>query len=286
MSVDTSSSLDAEDAPVTEARLAELDAANIPSDVDAIKAKIDALPADLADASDIEADIGDFSGQTNLTSLLASLGIPDVAGKPLYTCLITDRLDDATNGLAAIKAEVEGIAGEAMRGTDDALLAASYVTERGTDNAALASVCTEARLAELASANLPADVDTIKTQTDKIREPKSDTTSSPYTLTNDTNEQTIIEESPSVYTHYDGIMLDIDALTQTISAIKVYFKVDGTNYRENVSMRLASVPASIPMLFLKEFASDVGWKITIQMSVVEGASRSIPYRILKEENTS
>lgn len=40
--------------------------------------------------------------------------------------------------------------------------------ERGTDNAALASVCTEARLAELAAANLPADVDAIKTETDKI----------------------------------------------------------------------------------------------------------------------
>lgn len=32
---------------------------------------------------------------------------------------------------------------------------------RGTDNAALASVCTEARLAELAAANIPADVDTL-----------------------------------------------------------------------------------------------------------------------------
>lgn len=35
---------------------------------------------------------------------------------------------------------------------------------RGTDSAALASVCTEARLAELASANIPADIDTLKTQ--------------------------------------------------------------------------------------------------------------------------
>jgi len=32
---------------------------------------------------------------------------------------------------------------------------------RGTDNAALASVCTEARLAELAAANIPADIDTL-----------------------------------------------------------------------------------------------------------------------------
>jgi hypothetical protein len=36
---------------------------------------------------------------------------------------------------------------------------------RGTDNAALASVCTEGRLGELDAANLPADVDAILTDT-------------------------------------------------------------------------------------------------------------------------
>jgi hypothetical protein len=36
---------------------------------------------------------------------------------------------------------------------------------RGTDSAALASVCTEARLAELGSTNLPADIDNILTDT-------------------------------------------------------------------------------------------------------------------------
>lgn len=48
--------------------------------------------------------------------------------------------------VADILADVTGIAGAAMR---------------GTDSAALASVCTEARLAELAAANLPADIDSI-----------------------------------------------------------------------------------------------------------------------------
>ncbi|NIA07725.1 MAG: hypothetical protein GWP14_08875, partial [Actinobacteria bacterium] len=48
-----------------------------------------------------------------------------------------DKIDDATDGLTAIKAEVEGLAGEAMR---------------GTDTAALASVCTETRLSKLDAA--------------------------------------------------------------------------------------------------------------------------------------
>ena len=40
---------------------------------------------------------------------------------------------------------------------------------RGTDNAALASVCTEARLAELAAANLPTDVDAILADTNELQ---------------------------------------------------------------------------------------------------------------------
>ena len=48
--------------------------------------------------------------------------------------------------VADILADVTGINGDAMR---------------GTDNAALASVCTEARMAELDAANLPADIDSI-----------------------------------------------------------------------------------------------------------------------------
>ena len=176
---------------ITAARMAELDAGNIPADVDTLKTYCDIL-------------------------------------------------DDAVNGLAAIKAEVEGLAGAAMRGTDGAALAASWTAALATalsaytaakaafldiaissrapgataltnatwtdalatalsaytaakaafidvaissrapsatalSNAmwtdakagyltaavALASVCTEARLAELAAANLPADIDTL-----------------------------------------------------------------------------------------------------------------------------
>lgn len=39
-----------------------------------------------------------------------------------------DLIDDATNGLAAIKAEVEGLGGAAMRGTDNAALATALAT--------------------------------------------------------------------------------------------------------------------------------------------------------------
>jgi len=64
-----------------------------------------------------------------------------------------DKIDDAIDGLSAIKAEVEGLAGSAMI---------------GTNNAALASVCTDARLGELDAGNIPGDIDTLKTYCDKI----------------------------------------------------------------------------------------------------------------------
>lgn len=57
----------------------------------------------------IQADLGDFSAQSNLTTLLAALGIPDVAGKPLHTLLVTDRLDNATYGLSALNTDIDDI---------------------------------------------------------------------------------------------------------------------------------------------------------------------------------
>lgn len=57
----------------------------------------------------IYGNLGDFAGQTNLQTLLTALGIPDVAAKPLYTCLVTDRLDDGTFGLAALNTDLDAI---------------------------------------------------------------------------------------------------------------------------------------------------------------------------------
>ncbi len=67
--------------------------------------------------------------------------------------------------IRAIHADVTGLNGDVMVGTNGA----NTITPpamRGTDNAALASVCTEGRLAELDAANLPANIDAIKAKTD------------------------------------------------------------------------------------------------------------------------
>lgn len=65
-------------------------------------------------------NIGEFQTQTNLSSLLAALGIPDTLNKPLYTCLVTDRLDNAAHGLSALHADIGDITDAALgKDTDD-----------------------------------------------------------------------------------------------------------------------------------------------------------------------
>lgn len=54
--------------------------------------------------------LGNFAGRANGDiTLLDVLGVPDVANKDLYTCLITDRLDNATYGLSALETLVDGL---------------------------------------------------------------------------------------------------------------------------------------------------------------------------------
>jgi len=69
----------------------------------------------------VNVDLGDFSAQNNLKSLLQALGIPDVSGKSLYTCLITDRLDSATFGLAALNTDLDAILANTIQIADGSL---------------------------------------------------------------------------------------------------------------------------------------------------------------------
>jgi hypothetical protein len=78
-------------------------------DISSFDNSTDSLEAISDKVTDVNTDLGNFSGQTNLQSCLASLGVPDVAGKSLYVCLVTDRLDNGTYGLSAIKTAVDDV---------------------------------------------------------------------------------------------------------------------------------------------------------------------------------
>ena len=105
--------------------------------LEAISNAIGAIPC-----TDAVAEIGSFTGQTNLQTLLAALGIPDVTAKGLYTCLVTDRLDSATFGLSALQVDISAIP-TTMVGTNGAAVAsvwtAGLATNIGTTNTSVAN---------------------------------------------------------------------------------------------------------------------------------------------------
>lgn len=107
--------------------------ATVDTVVDAIKAVTDLLPnaGALSDLATILADTNELQADW------ANGGRLDLLIDAIITYV--DLIDDATDGLAAIKAEVEGLAGAAMRGTDNALLAAGYTAP---DNAGIAILLT------------------------------------------------------------------------------------------------------------------------------------------------
>jgi len=183
----------------TEARLAELDAANLPTDIAAIpttamrgtdsaalaSVATEARLAEL-DAANIPADIAAIP-----TTAMRGTDSANTTTPPTVNAIVDQVWDEAqadhvaVGSFGVIASEIAAIPTTAMRGTDSAALA-SVATEarlaeldaanlptdiaaipttamRGTDSAALASVATEARLAELDAANLPTDIAAIPT---------------------------------------------------------------------------------------------------------------------------
>jgi hypothetical protein len=108
---------------------------------------------------------------------------------------------------------------------------------RGTDSAALASVCTEARLAELDAANLPADVDNILTDTGTTLDGKIDTI--------DTNVDSILVDTG---TTLDDHLTDIKGTgfvkdTHSLIDIETYVDIldDGTSGNSKIATDVAAV---------------------------------------------
>jgi hypothetical protein len=182
----------------TEARLAELDAANLPTDVAAI-------PTTAMRGTDSAALASEVTS--------ARMGV------------LTDWIDG--NRLDLL---LDAIPTTAMRGTDSAALA-SVATEarlaeldaanlptdiaaipttamRGTDSAALASVATEARLAELDAGNLPTDIAAIPTTA--MRGTDSAATAASVAALNDVAATDIV--SAGAITTLTGAVVNVDSV--------------------------------------------------------------------------
>ncbi len=129
----------------TEGRLAELDPANLPAVTDAIKVPTDKMVFTVANQLDVNVQY--WNDVVVSTALETSVDV-------------RIEMDSNSTQLAAIVADTNELQGDWVNGGRlDLLLDAIPTTAmRGTDSAALASVCTEPRLAELDAANLPTDI--------------------------------------------------------------------------------------------------------------------------------
>jgi len=140
---------------------AAVDLANGTDGLGALKAIVDTLAtaADLLDklgAVDEAAAAGDPSATESVMQYVKQLvniliGTDGIAAFPAEAA--PANAVSLAEVIRAIHADVTGLNGSAMR---------------GTDSAALAAVCTEGRLAELDAANLPTDIDAIKAITDLL----------------------------------------------------------------------------------------------------------------------
>ena len=133
----------------TEARLAELDAGNLPTDIAAI-------PTTAMRGTD-SAALASVATEARLAELDAGNLPTDIAAIPTTAMRGTDSAALASVATEARLAELDA----ANLPTDIAAIPTTAM--RGTDSAALASVATEARLAELDAGNLPTDIAAIPT---------------------------------------------------------------------------------------------------------------------------
>lgn len=214
----------------TEARLAELDAANLPTDVDAILVDTNSLNdtkiPDTLSLANINAEVdtalidaGLVLQVTTITGLVSQTVFNLTAGSadndPYIGCLavITDVATGTQKALGIISDYVGATKTVTLRedpgifvmaNTDKIAIVAvpkdvldiladvtglAGAAMRGTDSAALASVATEARLAELDTANLPSDVDAILLDTGTTLDTKmNDLQGATFVEVTDSNE--------------------------------------------------------------------------------------------------
>jgi len=74
----------------------------------------------------------------------------------------------------------------------------------------------------------------------------------------------------------DGIILDLNTITLN-GTIRVYSRIDGTNYRLLVSHTFTVGVDPVGVFLDMKFPAHVDFRVTYEESADEGAARAIPY---------
>lgn len=168
-----------------------------------------------------------------------------------------DLIDDVTNGLVAIKAEVEGLAGAAMRGTDGAALAVSWTDVLAT---ALGNY-TATRAAYLD--NLIGTV-----------------TTGSYNLPNDNAEHDVPGLTFAPANQIIDIELFMNNLAQT-NTVREYVS-DLVAAPQQIAAKVfpTAFDTGTKCVVLSFVQKNAAYKISLQATIAEGGVKAIPYRIM------
>lgn len=161
------------------------------------------------------------------------------------------QIADARFAVASAKSLIVSISGAADCAETDVLIPLvdldPYAAMRGTDSAALATVCTETRLAELDAANLPADVDAILADTEEIKTKTGMINAGQVTISNgvaDNNDLTIYagdDYNDSAGTH-DALLWTIEDYTGvSLAAATVTLRIIAKDSFESGSTLVAAL---------------------------------------------
>ena len=128
----------------------------------------------------------------------------------------------------------------------DTLLDAIPTTAmRGTDSAALATVCTEARLAELDAANLPADVDTINTATGGLAGAAMRGTDGANTVIPDVAGTASTHSAADVWTAGTRTLTDPAGFKKNTTASLAFVMFDTTDGKTPIASKTVTATRSI-----------------------------------------
>lgn len=100
-----------------------------------------------------------------------------------------------------------------------------------------------------------------------------------YTYTNSGGEQTIVTITTTARKLIDGIWLDLVNMTQS-GTIKLYYKVDGTNYREVTSFYFDPSTDSDCLFMNLSMGITDDLKVTYTEATDEGADRDIKFSVV------
>lgn len=133
---------------------------------------------------------------------------------------------------------------------------------------------TPARLAELDAANLPADVDTLKS---RVLPPNPGATGTLAYSENSAAEQTVVTVGISTRSLVGGIWLDMVNVTQD-TTIRIKHKIDGANYRTFTT--LSWLTTDDDGVLVGPFTAYRDIQISLQCGGAGAGAVNVPYAVV------